>query len=60
MLADPQPYIVKPSAKGEGHGIFVVNSIDELATRYTDGFVVQPLLMDPYLISGRKFDFRYM
>ena len=51
-------WIVKPSAKGEGHGIFVVNSFEELGTTPTDGFVVQPLLSDPCLVHGKKFDFR--
>lgn len=51
-------WIVKPSAKGEGHGIFVVQSFSELDNAQTDGFVVQPLLRDPYLIHGKKFDFR--
>lgn len=51
-------WIVKPSAKGEGHGIFVVQSFSELDNVHTDGFVVQPLLGDPYLIHGKKFDFR--
>ena len=51
-------WIVKPSAKGEGHGIFVVDTFEDLSSRPTDGFVVQPLLRDPYLINGKKFDFR--
>ena len=58
MASDSRPYIVKPNAKGEGHGIFVVNNVKELTSRGTDGFVVQPLLTDPYLINGKKFDFR--
>ena len=59
MRNSSRPYIVKPSAKGEGHGIFVVNTIEELDAHFTDGYVVQPLLTDPYLIQGKKFDFRY-
>ena len=51
-------WIVKPSAKGEGHGIFVVKTFDELNITQTYGYVVQPLLRDPYLINGKKFDFR--
>ena len=51
-------WIVKPSGQGEGHGIFVVNSFEELNSQRTDGFVVQSFLRDPYLIYGRKFDFR--
>ena len=54
------PWIVKPSGQGEGHGIFVVNHFDEILSRHVviDNFVVQPLLTDPYLIEGKKFDFR--
>lgn len=53
-------WIVKPSGQGEGHGIFVVNYFDEILNRNLaiDNFVVQPLLTDPYLVEGRKFDFR--
>ena len=51
-------WIVKPSAKGEGHGIFIVSSYEELQSQPTDGFVVQPLLADPFLVDGKKFDFR--
>ena len=58
MRKSPGPYIVKPSSRGEGHGIFVINSIDELTGQFTDGFVVQPLLTDPFLIKGKKFDLR--
>lgn len=54
------PWIVKPSGQGEGHGIFVVNFFEEIISRHLviDNFVVQPLLADPYLVEGRKFDFR--
>ena len=51
-------WIVKPSGKGEGHGIFVVSTFKELSSQNTDGFVVQSFLRDPYLVHGRKFDFR--
>lgn len=53
-------WIVKPCGQGEGHGIFIVNTYDEIATRpqNPDGFVVQPLLTDPFLVNGKKFDFR--
>lgn len=51
-------WIVKPSGKGEGHGIFVVNTFEELSLQNTDGFVVQSFLRDPYLVHGKKFDFR--
>lgn len=53
-------WIVKPNGQGEGHGIFVVNSYKEILNQHstTDNLVVQPLLKDPYLVEGRKFDFR--
>lgn len=53
-------WIVKPSGQGEGHGIFVVNYFDEIRRRHLviDNFVVQPLLANPYLVEGKKFDFR--
>lgn len=53
-------WIVKPSGQGEGHGIFVVNHFSEILSRHLtlDNFVVQPLLRDPYLVEGKKFDFR--
>lgn len=53
-------WIVKPSGQGEGHGIFVVNYFNEILDRHLviDNFVVQPLLLDPYLVEERKFDFR--
>ena len=53
-------WIVKPCGQGEGHGIFIVNTYDEIETRpqNPDGFIVQPLLTDPFLVNGKKFDFR--
>lgn len=53
-------WIVKPSGQGEGHGIFVVNYISEILKRhiFLYNFVVQPLLNNPYLVEGKKFDFR--
>jgi len=53
-------WIVKPSGMGEGHGIFIVKSMREIINRqnFFDTYVVQPFLNNPYLIEGRKFDFR--
>lgn len=53
-------WIVKPSGQGEGHGIFVVNHFNEILSRHltVDNYVVQPLLKHPYLVEGKKFDFR--
>ena len=50
---------MKPCGQGEGHGIFIINTYDEIATRpqNLDNFVVQPLLTDLFLVNGKKFDF---
>lgn len=57
---DTRDWIVKPCGLGEGHGIFIVNNYSQIESRpqNLDGFVVQPLLTDPFLVSGKKFDFR--
>jgi hypothetical protein len=54
----PGPYIVKPNDRGEGYGIFVVNTIEELDAHFVDDCMAQPLLTNPYLIQGKKFDLR--
>lgn len=51
-------YIVKPSFRGEGHGIFIVDSFAELDQPGMDNFIIQPFLNNPYLVRGKKFDFR--
>ena len=51
-------YIVKPAFRGEGHGIFVATTFDELPQHDTEAFVVQPFLKNPLLIKGKKFDLR--
>ncbi len=51
-------YIVKPSFRGEGHGIFVIDSFKDIDGPELDNFVVQPFLNNPYLLKGKKFDFR--
>eukprot|EP00731_Ephydatia_muelleri_P025512 Em0017g595a len=60
MLREPSDWIVKPGNRGEGHGIFVVSSIDEItrSNLTMNGYVVQPLLKQPYLVFGRKIDLR--
>ena len=60
MIKEKRDWIVKPCGQGEGHGIFVVNNFTEISSRpqNPDGFVVQPLLNDPYLVNGKKFDLR--
>ena len=45
-----EPYIAKPNNKGEGHGIFVIRSYNELLKRGTlAGYVLQPFLKVLYL-----------
>ena len=53
-------WIVKPSGQGEGHGIFIANRMNDITKHqhFFDTLVVQPFLTDPYLVEGRKFDFR--
>lgn len=51
-------YIVKPAFKGEGHGIYIVRSMKEIDLSSGEDIVVQPFLRNPYLVKGRKFDFR--
>lgn len=60
MNKELSSWIVKPSGQGEGHGIFVVNYFNEIIDKHSviDNFVVQPLLRNPYLVDGKKFDFR--
>ena len=58
VLSDPRPYILKPNDKGEGNGIFVAETLKQLDEHDLAGHVAQPLLTDPYLIQGKKFDFR--
>ena len=58
VKSDPRPYIIKPNDRGEGFGIFIAETIEELDRQSLTGHVAQPLLTKPYLIQGRKFDFR--
>lgn len=51
-------FIVKPSFRGEGHGIFIIDSFKELDRPGMDNFVIQPFLNNPYLVNGKKFDLR--
>lgn len=51
-------YIVKPAFRGEGHGIYVVRSFKEISHSTAESYVIQPFLKRPYLVRGRKFDFR--
>lgn len=58
MKSKESEYIVKPAFRGEGHGIYVVRTFDELPQYDAETFVVQPFLKNPLLIKGKKFDLR--
>ena len=58
MAGKVADYIVKPSDRGEGHGIFVTRDFDDLLNDTFVQYVVQPLLPDPLLVKGRKVDLR--
>ena len=51
-------YIVKPAFRGEGHGIFVIDSFEEIDGPNFDNYVVQPFLNNPFLVQDKKFDLR--
>eukprot|EP00040_Diaphanoeca_grandis_P029831 m.175492 g.175492 ORF g.175492 m.175492 type:complete len:453 (-) comp31823_c0_seq2:219-1577(-) len=57
------PWMVKPLARGEGHGLFVATELREIE-QGTNEFIsdanrlVQPFMTDPFLINQKKFDLR--
>eukprot|EP01147_Barroeca_monosierra_P003896 gene3896-8392_t len=62
-----QPWIVKPLSRGEGRGIFIADSLKDIVGSanssfrqyyHSGGAIVQPLLTNPMLIDGFKFDLR--
>lgn len=58
LAKNSKSYIVKPAFRGEGHGIYVIQSFREISHSLTENYVIQPFLARPYLVKGRKFDFR--
>jgi len=59
-----QRYMVKPLARGEGHGLYVADTLGAITStrnayiKNGDSRMAQPFLADPFLIGGRKFDLR--
>ena len=62
-------WIVKPSSKAQGYGIFLINKIAQLKkwvsskglnaiTTYKDSYVISKYIPNPLLIGGKKFDLR--
>eukprot|EP00055_Hartaetosiga_balthica_P002689 m.4876 g.4876 ORF g.4876 m.4876 type:complete len:554 (+) comp2306_c0_seq1:122-1783(+) len=58
------PFIVKPTQRGEGKGIFTVSSSQEIwqvlrnSGDQLSHFVVSPMLMNPFTVNYRKVDLR--
>eukprot|EP00002_Diphylleia_rotans_P011928 TRINITY_DN2346_c0_g1_i11.p1 TRINITY_DN2346_c0_g1~~TRINITY_DN2346_c0_g1_i11.p1 ORF type:complete len:435 (+),score=83.57 TRINITY_DN2346_c0_g1_i11:131-1306(+) len=62
-------WIMKPAAKSQGYGIFLVNKLTQLkkwanaarsgtSTPVKDGYVICRYIDNPLLIGGKKFDMR--
>ncbi|XP_065175307.1 tubulin monoglutamylase TTLL4-like [Sycon ciliatum] len=56
--ASDQAWIVKPMGRGEGNGIFITASVNDIVSRQLDGYIVQPFLENPLLIENKKWDLR--
>ncbi|XP_062513741.1 polyglutamylase complex subunit TTLL1-like isoform X2 [Corticium candelabrum] len=64
------PWIMKPTGKAQGVGIFLVNKLSQIKKWSRDGrgipahvpgkdaYIIQRYLEDPLLIGGKKFDLR--
>ncbi|KAJ4460001.1 putative tubulin tyrosine ligase [Paratrimastix pyriformis] len=57
-------WIMKPIAKSQGKGIFLVNKLSQVTDWKrdhpdpSDSYIIQRYLDNPYLIGGKKFDLR--
>lgn len=57
-------WIMKPSAKAQGKGIFIINRLSQIkrwaqkADRTRDAYVISRYINNPLLVGGRKFDLR--
>ncbi|KAL0039776.1 hypothetical protein WJX77_007669 [Trebouxia sp. C0004] len=65
----PVPWIMKPIAKAQGRGIFLINKLSQVKKwassnvpaamrQQTENYVVSRYIEDPLLIGGKKFDLR--
>lgn len=58
---DKNIWIMKPTAKSQGKGIFLFNRIGAIqawAETQAEPYICQKYIADPLLIGGKKFDLR--
>jgi len=53
---DCPTFIVKPSAKCQGKGIYLLKDLQQLS--HAQQYIIQEYIEDPCLLNGLKFDFR--
>lgn len=58
-------WILKPSARAQGKGIFIINKLSQIkrwasakVDRSRDSYVISKYIDNPLLVGGRKFDLR--